>query len=113
MATSIQKRIRKRRALVKLFRASGMTRRAFCSRNKIALSTLDWWLRKVRDEQSGSSDSVKEKSMPLFIPITHERSGANSNTIELHFPDGRKLILPTTVGIEDVVRLVRESGVPV
>jgi hypothetical protein len=112
MATSIQKRIRKRRALVKLFRASGMTRRAFCSRNKIALSTLDWWLRKLRDEQNGSSVPAEEKKIPLFIPITHERSGAHGSVVEIHFPDGRKLILPASVGIEDVVRIVRESGVP-
>jgi hypothetical protein len=111
MATPFQNRIRKRRALVDSFRASGMTRTAFCQRNKIALSTLDWWLRKLRDEQAGSSDSGGGKTLPLFIPITPERTGAHGSAVELHFPDGRKLILPATTGIEDIVRIVRESVV--
>lgn len=112
MATPFQNRIRKRRALVETFRASGMTRKAFCYRNKIALSTLDWWLRKVRNEQADRSLPIEKKTLPLFIPITHERSGAYGSGFEFHFPDGRKLFLPATIDIEAVVRIVRESGVP-
>jgi len=87
-----------------------MTRWAFCQRNKIALSTLDWWLRKLRDEQTDKPDSVGAKSLPLFIPITPERSGTHGSAVELHFPDGRKLVLPATTDIEVVVRIVRECG---
>ena len=110
MATPFQKRIRRRHALVESFRASGMTRKAFCQRNKIALSTLAWWLRKLRDGQTDSPDSTAGKTLPLFIPITHERSVANVGGIELHFPDGRKLILPVTTETNDVIRIVRECG---
>lgn len=113
MTTPFQIRLRKRRRLVESFRASGMTRKAFCHRNKIALSTLDWWLRKLKcdDRADSRSPSKQGKDLPLFIPITQARSDATGNAVELHFPDGRKLILPATSGIDDVIRIVRECGV--
>ena len=115
METPFQIRLRKRRTLVESFRSSGMTRKAFCHQNKIALSTLDWWLRKLKCENRAVSHSPSKqgKDLPLFIPITQARSDTTGNAVELHFPDGRKLILPAIRGIDDVIRIVRECGVGV
>src|SRR5437879_5307269 len=35
--------------MVEQFRRSGLTRQAFCQREGVPKSTLDWWLRKVAD----------------------------------------------------------------
>ena len=114
METPFQIRLRKRHAVVESFRASGMTRKAFCHRNKIALSTLDWWLRKVKNERADNvSRSNHGKALPLFIPIAPARSDATGNAVELYFHDGRHLLLPTAMGIDNVIRIIRDCGVGV
>jgi hypothetical protein len=105
MPTTFQARIRRKKAIAEEFLSSGMTRAAFCSRRKIALSTLDWWLRKTRDEKASehADDSAAE---PLFIPIGNG-GPLPGDRYELLYADGRRLFIPAGTGIDDILRLVQ------
>jgi len=52
-------RERHRRDTVRRFEQSGVTRKAFCEANGVALSTLDLWIRRYRDE------SIDQERKPL------------------------------------------------
>ena len=108
MPTTFQARIRRKRAIAEEFRSSGMTRAAFCCRRKIAMSTLDWWLRKTRNEKAPAhaDDSSAE---PLFIPIGNGGS-LPVERYELHYADGRRLFIPAGTSINDILRLVQPSA---
>ena len=100
-------RFRRMRALVVEFIGSGLTRAAFCRREKIPLSTLDFWLRKVRGKKRPAG-TVTDRQ-PLFIPLSSENPPRPDDRYELHFSDGRSLIIPLSVPIDDVLRLVRSG----
>ena len=114
MATSFQRRMRRKRALAEEFRSSGLTRLAFCRLKKIPLSTLDWWLQRTRNEKQTalalSPGPVGAKGPPLFIPLSINSPGPLMDRFELHFTDGRKLLFPPGIAMDDVVRLIRESA---
>ncbi len=108
MPTTFQARLRRKRALAEEFRSSGMTRTAFCSRRKIAMSTLDWWLRKTRNEKAPAhaDDSATE---PLFIPLGNGGS-LSVERYELHYADGRRLFIPAGTSMDDILRLVQANS---
>ena len=108
MPITFQARIRRKRAIAEEFRSSGMTRTAFCSRRKIAMSTLDWWLRKTRNEKA-STHSDNSATEPLFIPIGNTGS-LPVDRYELHYADGRRLFIPAGTSIDDILRLVQASA---
>lgn len=80
-----------RRDIVNRFKESGMTRKRFCNANGVALSTLDLWIRRYRNETNDLSVSSTN-----FVPIgktivtQHHRHLRVSNrlgiTIELDLP---------------------------
>ena len=107
MPTKFQARIRRKKAIVEEFRSSGMTRTAFCSRRKIAMSTLDWWLRKTRNEKA--STHADDSAEPLFVPIGNGGS-LPGDRYELHYADGRRLFIPAGTSIDDILRLVQASS---
>jgi hypothetical protein len=108
MPTAFQKRTRRKRMLAEEFERSNLSRISFCRIKKIPLSTLDWWIRKVRNERSHVPNAHVR---PLFIPLAapQERSVLASR-FELYFPDGRKLVLPSGIAIEDVLRFLSVSA---
>lgn len=57
------------RALFSVFETSGETRRRFCARHGVALSTFDWWRRRLR-EQAGSAGAAPLHPEALFVELT-------------------------------------------
>jgi putative transposase len=57
------------RALFSAFEASGETRRRFCARHGVALSTFEWWRRRLR-EQARSTSAAPLRSEALFVELT-------------------------------------------
>jgi len=47
-----------RREIVRRYHESGMTRKAFCEANGVALSTLDLWIRRCRNESTDQGRSL-------------------------------------------------------
>lgn len=62
------------RALLGAHKRSGETRRGFCARHGIALSTFDWWRRRVHAEDGG------------VAPASHGEPGASALFVELSAP---------------------------
>lgn len=73
-----------RREVVRRFGESGMTRKAFCQANDVAISTLDAWLRKYRKASGGET----KRDMPM---VSLGRAGLGHS--------GRHLRIITKAGI--------------
>jgi hypothetical protein len=51
----------------KAFQQSGSTRRAFCAKNHLKISTLDYWFSRIRDaERSQALVELKTQSIPTM-----------------------------------------------
>jgi hypothetical protein len=107
MPTSFRARLRRKRALVEEFRSSGLSQTAFCRLKKVPVSTFHWWLRKIRNEKAPDSTSGR----PLFIPLPTGAASPAIDRFELYFADGRRLMLPASIAMDDVVHLIRESAI--
>ena len=52
----------------KAFQKSGLTRRAFCAKNRLKLSTLDYWFSRIRDvERSQGLVELKAQAIPTVM----------------------------------------------
>ena len=91
-----------RRALVAQ-RHSGLTQAEFCRRNDLALSTFQYWRRRLRETE----DTTESKASPpasdfveLAVQPTALQAVADSSTspsFELTFPSGLQLKVPCGV----------------
>lgn len=57
------------RSLFSAFETSGETRRRFCARHGVALSTFDWWRKRLR-EQARPASAAPLHSEALFVELT-------------------------------------------
>lgn len=82
------------------WRSSGLSQRAYCEREAIALSSLQWWLRKRR-----AADRPEPVS---FVPVeVGAVSGACEAPIEVVLLSGRRLRLSAPKSETELARLVR------
>jgi len=91
-----------RREIVRRYHESGMTRKAFCEANGVALSTLDLWIRRCRNEASNQEGI----SLPMVsVGVAEPRSAKR----RLRFLTGSEVIveldLPATE--EEIVTVLR------
>lgn len=56
------------RALVGAFEVSGLSRRAFCARHEVSVSTFDWWRKRLRDEPR-EVPAVRAAAEALFVEL--------------------------------------------
>ena len=56
------------RSLVEAFSHSGETRKQFCAHHGVALSTFDWWHRRVRDQRVPAADPAGSSTM--FVELS-------------------------------------------
>ena len=92
------------RALLEACARSGETRRAFCARHGIALSTFDWWQRRVQAESRANA------------PAPRGAADANALFVELAapLPVSSKAVVPAwdlelDLGAGVVLRLRRSA----
>lgn len=94
-----------RRETVQRYRESGMTRKAFCEANGVALSTLDLWIRRFRNESPIESDSG---STLVAVGPAIERDGARRLRIKIGSDIVLELDLPVSErDIATILRAVR------
>lgn len=83
-------------SLIEIWKSSGQSQRAFCHEKDLAYSKFHYWHKKYLEYQSPSS------SVEPFVAVTVKKSRAleplPSGTMELVFPDGRRLIFNQSVG---------------
>jgi hypothetical protein len=106
MKATLHARRKRMHLVIKEFLRSGLTRAAFCKRNQVPLSTLSWWLRKHRIDEVHTHHSPQVSKGPLFVPLISSPRPADGSSFELFFVDGRRLQIPASLGIDDLVRLI-------
>ena len=80
-----------RRNTVHRYRQSGMTRKAFCEAHDVALSTLDLWIRRYRNESLDEENTtIPMVSIGTALPRSLERrvrfTTKSGVTVELDLP---------------------------
>jgi hypothetical protein len=96
--------------VIEEFLRSGLTQVAFCKRKQVPLSTLSWWLRKHRSTE-GHTVSTQVSDGPLFVPLISSPRPADGSRFELAFADGRRLLIPASFSIDDLVLLLGKTAV--
>ncbi len=64
------------RALMRGFSQGGETRTQFCRRHGVALSTFDWWRRRLRSEptpRAVANTTPPQEAGVLFVELTREQ----------------------------------------
>ena len=112
------KRAEAMKQAIALWQASGLSKYAFCKREKIDRTTLNYWLVKYgfklnKPLRSGSKVSKsKNKSKSSFVSV-HVNEQAQSEPfdlpqeIELEYPNGVKLRLPSDLSHEQLCLFIK------
>ena len=82
------------RRVVEEFRASGLTRREFCSQRGIALTTFDYWRRQLR-------------SKPRLVKVEVAQPEAALHCFTLRLANGRSIESSWRLDEEELARLIR------
>ena len=98
----------RQRALAIKFIGSGLTRKDFSTREQIPLSTLDYWLRKIRNGKRTSP--VRHDRGPLFIPLTAGQVPREDDRFEIQVPDGCRIFVPRSVSVDEIIRLIQGTA---
>lgn len=74
-------------SLIRLWKESGKTQLEFCKEKDIAYSKFHYWLKKYNTQGETPEES------PAFMAVTVKRQPVvRAGTLELVYPDGRRLI---------------------
>ena len=98
----MNEREERRKDMCRQFRASKMTRKAFCENNGIGLSTLGFWLRKERKAE-------ENKSVKQMVSVGTVAAQEIRRTLRIRMKAGivLELDLPASEGdIQSVIRAV-------
>jgi len=100
-----RRRIRGRDEIARLLEAydgSGLSQARFAEQRGVALTTLQSWLRRRR-QQTGARDT--KGRAPALIPVTL-RPGQSADRIEIALANGRELRVPADTEPARLARLV-------
>lgn len=88
-------------AIIQEFLSRNTTQKAFCQEKGVALSTLQFWLRRNRAQQLPNSESA-------FIPleISSDRVDTDSYGCVIEYPNGVTLRLTRQVDIALLLQLI-------
>lgn len=89
--------------MVERYRRSGQTRRGFCESERVAKSTLDWWLRKSKGPRSR-----KKRVAFREVALVSTDVGAGNWVMEVVSPQGWTIRSRQTLSVEQMARLLRE-----
>jgi hypothetical protein len=85
---------------IEIWKSSGLSQRAYCAREGIAVSTLQWWCRRLRE--NGHVDT------PRFVPVAIRAiPDVRDEPIEVVLLSGRRLRLAAPRDETELARLVR------
>ena len=84
------------RRLVEGFAKSGMTRREYCAKHRIGMSTLDYWRR------------ARRKQKPTLLPVALEEAQPQTG-FALVLANGRRIESAWSFAEADLQRLIRSA----
>lgn len=74
-------------SLIQIWKGSGKTQLEFCKEKNIAYSKFHYWLKKYNAHESTPDES------PAFMAVTVKKQPVvRAGTLEVVYPDGRRLI---------------------
>lgn len=85
------------------WRSSGLSRREYCAREKLAVSTLGYWQRRLR----GKAKPVEAVAGLTLVPVQVEKEKAAASWV-LRSPGGWSLELPATVSAGLVAQVLKQ-----
>lgn len=97
------KRRREMFALVEACDGSGLSRKEFCSRHGVGVSTFSWWrseYRRCRRVKEGA-----DNASPSFVAVA---GSAATQSVEYRYSDGATVRIPMSLGAAQVGSIVRE-----
>jgi hypothetical protein len=83
---------------IEQWKESGITQKQFCQEHEIALSNFFYWHKKHRKHSP---------STPGFIPIAVHSNIKGSSSIEIIYPNGVRIQLPSTMHPSAVGEFIR------
>lgn len=117
MNYSTEKRAEEMQLAIALWKESGLTKYAFCKREKLSRSTFNNWLVKCGYELSAplkkahkkKSSVSKTKKRTSFVAVNLEATPAAivPSSIELEYPNGVKLRLPLGLADEQLRSFIK------
>lgn len=91
------------------YESSEETQAEFARQREVAVTTLRWWIYKLRRERSGSVSFMPVRVVGSTAPTARRGSEAGSE-IEVELKSGVRLRLSTSVDIEYVSALAQRLG---
>lgn len=97
----IRKTATEMRPILKAYAGYSGTKKAFCQDYGIKLHVLSYWLQKSRKP-------TKKPVTNKFIPLQIEKPTVSpASTIELYYPNGLRLVLPTDTSLKVLQGLIK------
>lgn len=88
------------RPIVEAYAQYQGSKKAFCAEHGLAAHTLDYWRRKFHGSQAEPSGFIALEVGPVSSP----------STIELHYPNGVRAIVPAGLPAEVLQNLISIGG---
>ena len=79
------------REILDRFHQSGMSVRAFCSRESLGMASFQRWQKKLNGSSGGSSDGRPEGRGQEFVEVNSSDGLPGFWSVEVELPDGRVL----------------------
>lgn len=98
--------------ILERYRKSGLSQPAFSKRHGVAVSTLQYWLRKERDGQFAAVRPTRTREANRLVPvrIVDGPAAGPEALLELELPRGGKLRFPCEVPPQTVARYAEALG---
>lgn len=94
--------------------SSGLTQKAFCQENGLALSTFELWLSRYRQKQKAlTQQPIREPKKNNFIPLTvkpPETADVPPARYVIEYPNGVVVRLSGAVAPQMLVHLIQTAG---
>ena len=91
------------------YERSELTQESFAQQRGIAVSTLRWWLAKLRQERRSSVSLVPVRVIASTAPTARSAADAD-RAIEIELKTGVRLRVTTDVALDYVVALAQRLG---
>jgi len=91
------------------YERSELTQESFARQRGIAVSTLRWWISKLRQERRSSVSLVPVRVIASTTPTARSTGGAD-RAIEIELKTGVRLRVTTDVALDYVVALAQRLG---
>lgn len=83
---------------IELWQESGLSQQQFCIRERLSVKTFGYWLKKYREEQTGTYPVAGKKDAFIAVKVSEDvrLSDGGAGQIEISYPNGVHVSCPVT-----------------